>query len=159
MTARPPDRYDVWNWFARRHLRTRAERGVYQSVVGALIEEPPTVAEIAWERNLDLEDVEDVLERFEAAGIVERLQSEREPRRYRWRRDMRYLQRGPDDPFAWIDPVCGMPVVGDTPYRATRPDGSERRFCSSLCLANFRASPDLFLRESSGGAVRIRRAG
>ncbi len=38
------------------------------------------------------------------------------------------------------DPVCGMPVSADSPYRLRR-DGKDYRFCSAACLARFEAAP------------------
>lgn len=47
------------------------------------------------------------------------------------------------------DPVCGMGVRGDTPYRVIR-DGIEHRFCSETCLAKFRAEPTRYSGDGAG---------
>lgn len=133
----PEERYDVFGRFARSHLSTRAERLVYLALVAAPPGEPPTAQEISWERNVLLDDVVDVLGRFERAGIVGAVQVAGSPTRYRWRSDLDYLAEDGDDPFEWTDPVCGMPVRPESPYRVRGPDGQEHRFCSSLCLAAF----------------------
>lgn len=135
----PEKRYDVFGRFARTHLSTQAERLVYLALVGAPSDEPPTAQEISWERNLRLEEVVGVLERFERAGIVKAVHAAGSPTRYWWRSDLAYLAEGEDDPFQWMDPVCGMPVRPKSPYRARDVAGGEHRFCSSLCLAAFAA--------------------
>ncbi|MCZ3181773.1 YHS domain-containing protein, partial [Acinetobacter baumannii] len=42
------------------------------------------------------------------------------------------------------DPVCGMPVAADTPFRAEY-DGQAVLFCSERCRARFVASPKTYL--------------
>lgn len=137
-------RYDLWGAFGRTHLSTPAERGVYLSLVGAPSDSRLCAKDIASERGLELDEVEDVLARFEAAGIAEGIDLVSEPRRYRWRDDMRYLESGDLDSFDLVDPICLMPVRADTPYRARDAQGEDRLFCSSLCLAAFRAFPSTF---------------
>lgn len=135
-------RYDVYTRFARRHLSAREERAVYLTLVGHQAESW-LAAEIAERNHLDEAEVERVLGRFEEAGIAEGVWAP-EGRRYRWRSDMNYLFGESGHSPEWVDPVCGMPVTDGTPYAAKDAEGRSRRFCSSLCLAAFRASPGAF---------------
>lgn len=148
-------RYDLWGAFGRTHLSTSAERGVYLSLVGAPSDSRLSAKDIASERGLELVEVEDVLARFESAGIAEGIGLVSAPRRYRWRDDMRYLEAGDLDSFDVVDPICLMPVRPDTPYRARDAEGADRFFCSSLCLAAFRAFPSTFS-SSARGARDVR---
>lgn len=43
-----------------------------------------------------------------------------------------------------IDPVCGMQVAADTPYRMEH-DGRRYRFCTRSCLHKFQADPARWL--------------
>jgi hypothetical protein len=81
--------HDVYSRFARRHLGTREERAVYLTLVG---QEAGSwsVRDLAKRSHLNPDDTERVLEEFEAAGVVEVIDT-REGRRYRWRSDMNYL--------------------------------------------------------------------
>lgn len=133
----PDERYDVFGRFARTYLSTRVERQVYLAIVGAPADEPRTAHEISRERNLQVHEVAQVLERFERAGIVETVEVAGFPTRYPWRSDLGYLADGEGDPLEWTDPVCGMPVRPESPYRARDADGREHRFCSALCLDAF----------------------
>ena len=138
------DRYDLWSAFGRTHLSTPAERGVYLSLVGAPSDSQLSAKDIASERGVELAEVESVLARFESAGIAQAIDLVSEPRRYRWRDDMRYLEAGDLGSFDVVDPICLMPVRADTPYTARDAEGEDRRFCSSRCLAAFRAFPSTF---------------
>ena len=136
------ERHDVYSRFARRHLDTREERAVYLSLVGQEASSW-SARELAERNHGDPADTERVLEEFEAAGVVEAIDSP-EGRRYLWRSDMNYLfGEGGDNP-GWVDPVCGMPVLADSPYVADDPYHRPRRFCSSLCRGAFLASPSTF---------------
>ena len=136
------ENYDIFTRFARAHLSTRAERAVYLALVSAS-HESRTAGELAAATGLDRAKVLRVLDRFETSGIAEREEGPDGPR-FRWRADMEYLFEGPDASAGWVDPVCAMPVTLDTPYRATDNLGGELRFCSSVCLAEFRAFPARF---------------
>jgi YHS domain-containing protein len=138
------DRYDLWGAFGRTHLSTPAERGVYLSLVGAPSDSRISAEDIATERGLELDEVDGVLARFESAGIAQGIDLVGAPRRYRWRDDMRYLEAGDPGSFDVVDPICLMPVRADTPYRTRGAEGEDRLFCSSLCLATFRAFPSTF---------------
>jgi len=135
------ERYDVYSRFARRHLDTREERAVYLTLAGREAGSW-SVRELAERNHLDPDDTERVLEAFEAAGVVEAIDAP-EGRRYRWRSDMNYLF-GENDPPGPVDPVCGMPVLANSPYVADDTYRRPRRFCSSLCRAAFLASPSTF---------------
>ena len=135
-------RYDVYSRFARRHLDTREERAVYLTLVGQEAESW-SAGELADRNHLDADETGRVLEAFEAAGVVDAIDAP-EGRRYRWRSDMDYLFGKEGDPPEWVDPVCGMPVLANSPYVADDAYGRPRRFCSSLCLAALLASPSTF---------------
>ena len=135
-------RYDIYARFARRHLRTRAERAVYLTLV-AQEAESWSAAEIAGRQRLDARDIERILQAYEVAGIVEAAGATGD-RRYRWRSDMNYLLGGVSDSPGRTDPVCGMPVAEERPCRTNDLFGRPRRFCSSLCLAAFRAFQGAF---------------
>lgn len=128
-------RYDVYARFADIHLRTAAERAVYFTLVAQLAESW-SIAEIAALKGLDERELKAILERYEAAGIVRGTPSPSE-QRFHWRSDMNYLFGNPDSAGP-ADPICGMPVTDDSPYRVT--DGFRRQilFCSAMCLAAFR---------------------
>ncbi len=138
----PMKRYDVYTRFARRHLATGVERAVYLTLVSQLAESW-SAAEIAEREGLDPAKAARVLEEFRSAGIVDALDGPR-GRRYRWCSDMDYLFRGSADALGGVDPVCGMPVAEESPYVAHDAYRRLRRFCSSLCLAVFRAFPSRF---------------
>ncbi len=55
----------------------------------------------------------------------------------------RYATAAANAPAPETDPVCGMQVEPDTPYRETWHD-SEFLFCSSHCQEKFRADPDTY---------------
>ena len=135
-------RYDVYSRFSRRHLDTREERAVYLTLVGQEAESW-SAGELSERNHLDPDDTELVLEGFEAAGVVEAIEAP-EGRRYRWRSDMNYLFGEGGGSPEWVDPVCGMPVLADSPYVAEDPYRRPRRFCSSLCRGAFLASPSSF---------------
>lgn len=136
-------RYDVFTRFARAHLSTPVERAVYLTLVGAGTGSW-SAAEIAERDHLARQEVAGVLERFEAAGIAELVGRKGGAPRYRWRSDMNYVLEASGESFERVDPVCGMPVSADTPYVARDAEGRVRRFCSSICLAAFRAFPAAF---------------
>lgn len=136
-------RYDVYTLFARRHLATREERAVYLTLVSQQ-HASWSAHEIAKRNRLDEHDVERVLDDFQAAAIVEEDGPSKDGPRYRWRSDMSYLFAPPGAPATETDPVCGMPVLPDTPYVAPDTSGEIRRFCSSLCRAAFMAFPNTF---------------
>lgn len=123
--------------FARRHLVTLEERAVYLTLVTERAD-PWSALEIAERYHLDPDEIERVLETFDAAGITETVDIP-EARRHRWRLDMNYLFGEVGDTQGQIDPVCGMPVPGNGPYVAEDVHHRTRRFCSSLCLAAFLA--------------------
>ena len=134
--------YDVYSRFARRHLDTREERAVYLTLVGQEAESW-SARELAERNQLDPDETERVLEAFEAAGVVDAIDAP-EDRRYRWRSDMNYLFGDGDGSPEWVDPVCGMPVLPDTPYVAYDAYRRPRRFCSSLCRGAFLGSPSTY---------------
>lgn len=134
--------YDVHSRFAQAHLRTPAERAVYFTLVAQLAQSWSAV-EIADLRGLDLGTVEAVLDRYADAGVVAVVDSAI-GLRYRWCSDMSYLSRAGSGGFTMIDPVCGMTTDGETPHRLEDGSGALRLFCSSLCLATFRASPQSY---------------
>jgi YHS domain-containing protein len=131
-------RYDVYSRFARRHLSTPVARAVYLTLVGQEAESW-SGGEMARHVHLDPAETASVLEEFLSVAIVEALDSS-EGRRYRWSSDMDYLFLESGESFDRIDPVCGMPVTGDTPYIASDADRWKWRFCSSECLAVFQRS-------------------
>jgi YHS domain-containing protein len=100
--------------------------------------------EIAERSHLDPDETERVLEAFKAAGVVDAIDAP-EGRRHRWRSDMQYLFGEEGESPEWVDPVCGMPVLAETPYVADDEYRRPRRFCSSLCLGAFLASPNTFV--------------
>lgn len=135
-------RHDVYSRFARRHLGTREEQAVYLTLV-AQEAESWSARELAERNHLDRDLIGHVLEGFEAAGVVDGIDAPY-GRRYRWRSDMNYLFGERDGSPEWVDPVCGMPVLADSPYVADDPYRRPRRFCSSLCRGAFLASPSTF---------------
>ncbi len=139
--------------FARRHLATREERAVCRTLVGERTD-PWSASEIAERNRLDPDEIGRILEAFDAAGISETVDTP-QGRRHRWRSEMNYLFGGVMDPRGWIDPVCGMPVPGNSPYVAEDVHRQTRRFCSSLCLAGFLAFRATF----SGPAPPVVRSG
>lgn len=120
--------------FARAHLGDRAERAVYAVVAAG----PPaewSAGEVAAHAGVSHHQADQVLRRFAAAGIVERVATR--PHRYLWAPAMAYLfdgRTGDGDP---IDPVCGMPVPFGTTHIA-RDGDREVRFCSLPCLVRWR---------------------
>lgn len=138
----PMKRYDVFSRFARRHLGTQEERAVYLTLVGQEAESW-SARELAERNHLGLDAIARVLEAFEAAGVVDAFDA-RGAHRYRWRSDMNYLIGEEGHSPGWVDPVCGMPVLPNSPYVADDAYRRPRRFCSSLCLAAFLASPSTF---------------
>lgn len=131
--------YDVHARFARAHLQTRVERAVYFTLVAQLA--PSWSApEIARLKDLDPCCVEAVLDRYAAGGIVE-VTDAPAGRRYQWRSDMSYLfGAGPSAPEL-LDPVCGMTVDKQTPFRIDDPLGRLWVFCSAICLSTFQNAP------------------
>lgn len=131
--------YDVHSRFAEVHLRSRAERAVYFTLV-AQVAESWSAVEVATLKGLDLGTVEAVLERYADAGIIEVVGS-KVGLRYQWRSDMAYIFGASPGGPTMIDPVCGMTVTPWTPHRVE--DRSKRLwlFCSSICLETFRADP------------------
>jgi YHS domain-containing protein len=128
-------RYDVHALFARAHLRTRAERAVYFTLVAQLAKSWSAL-ELARLKGLDLPTVQAILERYAVAGIVE-VSDASDGSRYQWRSDMTYLFRGSPSAAEFIDPVCGMTVDESTPYRVTDAFGRRWLFCARVCLTNF----------------------
>lgn len=112
----------------------------------AQLAESWSAAEIADLKDLDVETIEAVLDRYADAGVVGVVDvvDSATGLRYRWRSDMNYLFGAGSSGVTMIDPVCGMTMAGGTPRRLEDGSGTLRLFCSSLCLARFRAeSPDL----------------
>ena len=141
------EQYDIFTRFARVHLSTRAERAVYLALVGDH-QQVLSAAEISLSNGLLEREIERVLERFQAAGIVEGVGASGS-RRFRWRSDMDYLFGSSGEASGWVDPVCGMPVWDGSPHLANDTFGRPQRFCSSLCLAAFLAFPSAFTWPSS----------
>lgn len=131
--------YDVHSRFAQAHLRTRAERAVYFTLVAQLAESW-SAAEIADLKDVDVWRVAVVLDGYADAGVVDVVESAI-GLRFRWRSDMSYLFSAGSSGITMIDPVCGMTTHGATPHRVDDGVGTLRLFCSSLCLAAFRADP------------------
>ena len=131
--------HDVHSRFAKVHLRTRAERAVYFTLVAQLAESWSAV-EIASLKGLDVQTVEAVLGRYADAGVVAVVDSGIDLR-YRWCSDMRYLFGAGSSGVTMIDPVCGMMTAGETPHWLDDGSGTRWLFCSSTCLATFRANP------------------
>lgn len=134
--------YDVHSRFAQVHLRTPAERTVYFTLVAQLAESWSAV-EIANLKDVDVETVEAVLDRYAAAGVVDVVDSAT-GLRYRWCSDMSYLFGAGPSGVTMIDPVCGMTTDGETPHWLEDGSGTLRLFCSSLCQATFRANPQSY---------------
>ena len=134
--------HDVHSRFAQVHLRTPAERAVYFTLVAQFAESWSAV-EIANLKGLDVVPVEAVLDRYADAGVVDVVHSET-GLRYRWCSDMSYLFGAASSGVTMIDPVCGMTTDGETPHWLEDGSGTLRLFCSSLCLATFRANPQSY---------------
>lgn len=147
--------YDVHSRFARMHLRTPAERAVYFTLVAQLAESW-SAAEIATLKDVDVRTVEAVLDGYADAGVVDGVDSNG-GLRYRWRSDMSYLFNAGSSGITMIDPVCGMTTDGATPHRVSDGSGTLRLFCSSLCLAAFRADPPSYGRRQRRGDTKTRR--
>lgn len=131
--------YDVHSRFAQLHLRTRAERAVYFTLVAQLAESWSAV-EIAKLQDVDVGTVEAVLDRYADAGVVDVVDSAF-GLRYRWCSDLSYLSTAGSSAGTMIDPVCGMTTDGETPHWLEDGSGTLWLFCSSLCVATFRANP------------------
>ena len=131
--------YDVHSRFAHVHLSTRAERAVYFTLVAQLAESW-SAEEIASLKDLDVGTVEAVLDRYADAGVVGVVDSTT-GLRYRWCSDMSYLFGAGSSAVTMIDPVCGMTIAGGTPHWLQDGPGTFWLFCSSICLATFRANP------------------
>ena len=121
---------------------------MYFTLVAQLAESWSAV-EIASLKDIDVGTVEEVLDRYADAGVVDVVHSET-GLHYRWRSDMSYLSRGGSSAVTMIDPVCGMTTDGETPHRLEDGSGNLWLFCSSLCLATFQANP-----QSHGSAPEI----
>jgi len=134
--------YDVHSRFAQVHLRTRAERAVYFTLV-AQIAESWSAVEIASLKDLDVLTVEAVLDRYADAGVVDVVDSAA-GLRYRWCSEMNYLFGAGSSSVTMIDPVCGMTMAGGTPHWLEDRSGTLWLFCSSICLATFRANPQTY---------------
>lgn len=134
--------YDVHSRFAQMHLRTRAERAVYFTLVAQLAESW-SAAEIANLKDVDVGTVQAVLDRYAEAGVVDVVDSAI-GLRYRWCSAMSYLSRADSSGVTMIDPVCGMTTDGETPHRLEDGSGTLRLFCSSLCLATYRSNPQTY---------------
>ena len=122
--------------FARAHLPTAVDRAVF-GVIADSETTTWTVAVVARDACVSALETDQVLRRFAAAGILERVDDKGRPRRYRWRPAMSYLRRG-TSPTGSPDPVCGMPVASDSAHRAVGDDGEEMLFCSLPCLVRWR---------------------
>lgn len=133
--------YDVHSRFAQAHLRTRAERAVYFTLVAQLADSWSAV-EIASLKELDVGTVEAVLDRYADAGVVGVVDTTT-GLRYRWRSDMSYLF-GASSAVTMIDPVCGMTIPDGTPHWLQDGWGTLWFFCCSTCLATFRAKSSSF---------------
>lgn len=144
------ERYDVYSRFARRHLSTPAERAVYLVLVA---QESPSwsAAELAERTHEDPGVVDRVLRSFERASVVEAIEGSNGCR-YRWRSDVDYLLGSDEGAAGSVDPVCGMPVLSDSPYRTRDAVGRLFTFCSSVCLSAFRAAPGRFTVPAPAGA-------
>ncbi len=68
----PMSRYDVYARFAGRHLRTRAERAVYLTLVSQEAQSW-SAAEMARVKRPDEREAERILEDYEGSGIVEEI--------------------------------------------------------------------------------------
>lgn len=133
---------DVIDRFARTHLATEAELGVYLTLDhhrhGFL-----SADEIAAITAIPRDEIEPVLRAFAAAGILHEVWLEDSPV-YRRRAEIDYLAEGPEVRRSEVDPVCGMLPPAGSPHVERDADGTERRFCSALCRAAFIAFPGLF---------------
>ena len=107
--------FDVHSRFAQVHLRTPAERAVYFTLVAQFAESWSAV-EIAQLKDVDVETVEAVLDRYADAGVVDVVDSAI-GLRYRWCSDLSYLSR-PGSRGARIDPVCGSSVIPEERFLA-----------------------------------------
>jgi len=137
--------------FSQIHLATAAERAAYRRFAS----DPRACwsdAEIAFAARLDISEVRWALERFADAGIVEVV----EEGCYRWRPELRYVLERVEPETASQDPVCGMPVALDAPYRAEEVFGRTERFCSERCMAAFLVWPLAFTRPPGAGVDRSR---
>jgi YHS domain-containing protein len=134
--------YDVHSRFAQVHLRTRAQRTVYFTLVAQLAESW-SAAELASLKDLDVGTVQAVLDRYADAGVVDAIDST-SGERYRWRSDMTYLIGAGSSAALMTDPVCGMTTDGETPHRLQDESKTLWLFCSSHCLAIFRADPQTY---------------
>lgn len=132
-------RYDVHARFARAHLRTRAQRAVYFTLVAQLAESWSAL-ELARLKDLDPTTVQAVLDQYAAVGIVE-VADAPHGSRYYWRADMSYLFDGGPSAPELIDPVCGMTVDESTPYRVTDAFGRRWLFCARVCMTTFQGAP------------------
>lgn len=136
------DNRDVLDRFARTHLSTKAELGVYLTLdhhrPGFL-----SAKEIATVTAIPQDEIEPVLRSFAAAGILHEVWLYDSPV-YRRRAEIDYLAEDPDVLSSEVDPVCGMLPAADASYIERGADGSERRFCSARCRAAFIAFPGLF---------------
>lgn len=124
--------------FARAHLRTRAQRAVYQTV-GSNPESWWRAAEIAAHKDLDHAEIDQALRSFAAAGILHERTHPSGGRIYRWHDELRYLFQRTSPPADLIDPVCGMPVDTDSPHTGHDATGVVVHFCSTWCRAAHRA--------------------
>lgn len=121
--------------FVRAHLPATAERSVYAALAGSA--ELWTARTLAGAAGVSDREADQVLRRFTAAGIVERVEEPGQQRRYRWCPEMGYLIEDRSPSAARIDPVCGMPVPDGTAHVALDGD-SEVAFCSLPCLVRWR---------------------
>lgn len=136
------DKRDVLDRFARTHLSTKAELGVYLTLdhhrPGFL-----SADEITAITAIPRDEIEPVLRSFTAAGILHEVWLDDSPV-YRRLAEIDYLAEDPDVPPSEVDPVCGMLPPADAPHVERNADGIERRFCSARCRAAFIAFPGLF---------------
>ena len=133
--------------FAATHLRSRPARAVYAIVAGGP-DRPWSAAEVARHSALDVHEVDRVLRRFAAAGIVEAAAGGR-GWRYRWAPGMAYLFDdsspgvGPD---AVVDPVCVA-----CRFRSTRRTGATGPMGCRCCSARSYASSATTRRPGAAG--------
>lgn len=135
-------RYDIFARFAERHLATDAQRRIYLVLVSQQAR-LWSAGDLATQTGLQPRQAERVLTRYLEADIVQDVGSA-DGGRYRWRSDLNYLLGADDAGSQWLDPVCDMPVTADSPYQVEDASGRTWRFCASVCLALFVASPDRF---------------
>ena len=128
--------HDTLARFARAHLSEDAESAVYFLLAGSPAASWST-PELGERTGWSEDTVAEVLSRFLAAGMIARATDDSAAPRYRWRVEAEYLHDSPSGATGWVDPICGMPVAGDSPIRAHRPDGTPVRFCSPWCRAVF----------------------